>query len=82
MKYIVKKGFIAIDGCSLTVIDYDGISFSVSLVDYTFKNTILGERKAGDEVNVEVDIIGKYLERFGQPIKDSITMEVLQEYGF
>jgi len=82
MKYIVKKGFVAIDGCSLTVIDYDDFSFSVSLVDYTFKNTILGERKAGDEVNIEIDVIGKYTERFTQSSKNGVSWEVLQEYGF
>jgi riboflavin synthase len=82
MKYIVKKGFVAVDGCSLTVVDYDDISFSVSLVAYTLKNTILGERKVGDKVNIEVDIMGKYVEKFNQPGKNGVTWEVLQEYGF
>ena len=82
MNYIVKKGFVAVDGCSLTVVDYDDISFSVSLVDYTLKNTILGERKVGDKVNIEVDIMGKYIEKFNQSGKKGVTWEVLQEYGF
>jgi len=64
MHYIVEKGFIAVDGASLTVIARDDISFSVSLVGYTLEHTILGQRKPGDEVNLEIDIIAKYVESF------------------
>ncbi|MFH1015711.1 MAG: riboflavin synthase, partial [Chloroflexota bacterium] len=64
MRYVVPKGFIAVDGISLTVTGTHNNSFQVSLVDFTLKHTNLGSRKAGDRVNLEVDIIAKYVEQF------------------
>lgn len=81
MRYIVEKGFIAVDGVSLTAVEYDAGSFEVSLVGYTMENTNLGGRKAGDVVNLEVDIIAKYVERLREG-KSPITMEFLAEHGF
>ena len=66
MPYMVNKGFIAVDGVSLTVIDCDDFSFSVSLVTYTREHTTLNNLKPGDMVNIEVDIIAKYVERLKQ----------------
>ncbi|MBI4328727.1 MAG: riboflavin synthase [Chloroflexi bacterium] len=63
LRYIVEKGFIAVDGVSLTVVSVDKESFSVSLVDYTLRNTTLGTAKPGDFANLEVDILAKYVER-------------------
>ncbi len=63
MRYVAPQGFIAVDGVSLTVIDCDKDSFAVSLVAYTREHTTLGHRRSGDEVNIEVDIMAKYLER-------------------
>lgn len=63
MRYIVEKGFIAVDGISLTVVGVQGSTFSVSIIPYTFQHTVLGYRKVGDAVNLEVDILAKYLER-------------------
>lgn len=60
--YIVDKGFVAVDGVSLTVISPQGNNFSVSLVGYTLEHTILGERRPGDMVNIEVDVLAKYVE--------------------
>ncbi len=82
MRYIVEKGFIALDGASLTVTARDNESFQVSVVDYTRQNTILGEMKVGDEVNLEVDIIAKYVEQFVQGRPNGITAEFLQGHGF
>jgi riboflavin synthase len=62
MPYIVEKGFIAIDGVSLTVVERKASSFTVSVIPYTRYNTILGERRPGDVVNLEVDILAKYVE--------------------
>ena len=62
MKYIVEKGFISIDGVSLTVVKKTASHFSVSLVKYTLDHTNLGGMKAGDKVNLETDIIGRYVE--------------------
>jgi len=82
MRYIVEKGFIAVDGASLTVVDKDATSFSVSIVGYTREHTILADRKTGDTVNLEADIIGKYVAEFMKPQGGGITAEFLQEHGF
>ena len=82
MRYIVEKGFIAIDGVSLTVVARDAGSFKVSIVDFTLKNTIIGSRQVGDTVNLEVDIIAKYVERFSQERNSGITLDFLRQQGF
>lgn len=82
MRYVVEKGFIAVDGISLTVVDKDASSFQVSIVDYTFQNTNLGDKRIGDLVNLEVDIIAKYVEQLSQPQRTGVTAEFLQEHGF
>jgi riboflavin synthase len=80
--YIVEKGFIAVDGVSLTVANRDTVSFQVSVVDYTRQHTNLGNRQAGDLVNLEVDVIAKYVEQLGQAQRQGITVDFLQEHGF
>ena len=82
MRYIVEKGFIAVDGVSLTVVTKDASSFQVSVVDFTRKHTTLGSRRVGDQVNLEVDIIAKYVEQLSQPRRSGITVSFLQEHGF
>jgi riboflavin synthase len=82
MPYIVTKGFIAVDGVSLTVIGYDDFSFSVSLVAYTRQRTTLGNRKPGDVVNLEVDVIAKYVERRSLSDNRGVTLNLLEEHGF
>jgi riboflavin synthase len=82
MRYIVSKGFITVDGVSLTVTEKDARSFGVSIVDFTRRNTILAGRKVGDTVNLEADIIGKYVAEFLKPQDSGITAEFLQEHGF
>lgn len=82
MRYVVVKGFIAVDGISLTVVDRDSSSFTVSIVDYTLKNTTLGSRQVGDLVNLEVDIIAKYVEQSRQRDKPAISLDFLRENGF
>lgn len=62
-RYVVEKGSIAVDGVSLTVVDVDDDSFSVSLIPTTLGETILGTRRVGDLVNIEVDAMAKYVER-------------------
>jgi len=64
MRYIVHKGSIALDGISLTVAAVEKESFSVWIIPHTFKVTALAERAVGDAVNLEADILGKYVERF------------------
>lgn len=82
MRYIVTKGFIAVDGVSLTVVAKDASSFRVSLVKYTRKNTSLGHKRIGDLVNLEVDIIAKYVEQVSRAQRPEITTEFLKEHGF
>jgi len=82
MAYIVEKGFIAVDGVSLTVVSRNSGSFRVSLVDYTRRNTVLGKRRVGDTVNLEADIIAKYVEQFSRNGGSGITVDFLQEHGF
>ncbi|MFH0846851.1 MAG: riboflavin synthase [Chloroflexota bacterium] len=83
MRYIVEKGFVAVDGISLTVAARDEHSFEVSIVDYTRQHTNIGGREVGDTVNIEVDIIGKYVEQFMVPKESSgVTLEFLREHGF
>ncbi|KPK22920.1 MAG: riboflavin synthase subunit alpha [Dehalococcoidia bacterium SG8_51_3] len=82
MRYIVDKGFIAVDGVSLTIADLDDVSFAVSLVTYTMGSTTFGGRRTGDIVNLEVDILAKYVERLKGREEQRLTPEFLGEYGF
>ena len=65
-RYVVEKGSITVDGVSLTVVDVDDSMFSVSLIPTTLEQTTLGSRQVGDVVNIEVDVIAKYIERLMQ----------------
>ncbi|MGB2853805.1 MAG: riboflavin synthase [Dehalococcoidia bacterium] len=82
MRYIVRKGFIAVDGVSLTVVECNSSSFEVSLVAYTQQTTNLASKRPGDVVNLEVDIIAKYVERLRGEASSVVTMEFLAEHGF
>ena len=62
-RYIVEKGFVAVDGISLTVTEARDTAFSAAVIPYTFDPTVLRSRSAGDPVNIEVDILAKYVER-------------------
>lgn len=61
--YVVEKGSIAVDGTSLTVMAVDDTSFAVGLIPHTLASTVLGSRRAGDRVNLEVDVLARYVER-------------------
>jgi riboflavin synthase len=82
MNYIVEKGYIAIDGISLTVVARDANSFKISVVDYTLKNTTLGRRRVGDMVNLEADIIAKYVAQLNRKEKPTVDYDFLEEHGF
>lgn len=64
LKYLIYKGSVAIDGISLTVNEVQGIRFSVTVIPHTAGMTTLGFKKIGDTVNLEADMIGKYVEKF------------------
>ncbi len=86
LRYIVEKGSIAVDGISLTVARVTDTSFSVSVIPHTAAQTILGTKKKGDIVNLENDIIGKYVEKLMKPAdtapQSGITMDFLAKNGF
>ena len=63
MRYVVEKGFIAVDGTSLTIVGCGRDVFTVTIIPYTRDNTVFGSRRVGDRVNLEVDIVAKYVER-------------------
>ncbi len=84
LRYIVPKGFICLDGVSLTVVTVTEKNFNLMLVPHTQKHIILTRKTAGYKINIEVDIVGKYVEKFVLPQKaaGSLTMEKLREHGF
>ena len=85
LRYIVEKGSIAIDGISLTVASVNDCDFKVSIIPHTASKTILSEKKIGDVVNLENDIVGKYVEKLLSPVKsdnNGISMETLAKNGF
>ena len=84
LRLVVEKGSIALDGISLTVAATGRNTFSVSIIPHTAAQTVLGRRKVGDLVNLETDIIGKYVEKLMQPANApaGITLEALIENGF
>lgn len=85
LKYIVEKGSITIDGISLTVAKVSETDFSISAIPHTVEQTILKEKRQGDIVNLETDILAKYIEKLLNPTQNEqskITKEFLLEYGF
>jgi riboflavin synthase len=80
----VAKGSVCINGISLTVNTVDREGFSVNIIPHTLAKTTLHALKPGDRVNIETDIIGKYVERLTQPWKggSGLTMKTLAENGF
>ncbi|MBI2305134.1 MAG: riboflavin synthase [Chloroflexi bacterium] len=82
MRYVVTKGFIAVDGISLTVVERNADYFTVSLVSYTQEHTILAQKKPGDLVNLETDILAKYVEQLLKGEGTGLTWEGLTRQGF
>ncbi|MCR5527054.1 MAG: riboflavin synthase [Lachnospiraceae bacterium] len=84
LRGIVMKGSIAIDGVSLTVADVTDSDFSVSVIPHTGEETILLTKRSGDSVNIETDVIGKYVEKMlgGYKSNSGLTMDYLEKIGF
>lgn len=86
LRYILPKGSVAIDGISLTVVDVGESVFSVSLIPHTFKETTLGRKGIGSTVNLETDLIGKYVANFLQGTAErkpsELSLEFLSQHGF
>ncbi len=91
-RYLIAKGSVAVDGVSLTVNSSTDNEFGVSIIPHTAKNTTIGIKRIGDHVNIETDMIGKYVERFltqpgsgkseEMPDKSGIDMDFLAKTGF
>ncbi len=88
MRYVVHKGSVAVDGISLTVADCDGETFSIAIIPHTSERTMLTDKQDGAPVNLEADLIGKYVEKLlsphatggGKP--DGVSLETLKEHGY
>ncbi len=82
-RHLVSKGSVAIDGISLTLIDCRAESFSVGVIPHTFKETTLGDKGVGEFVNLETDVIGKYVYKYtGGASEGNVTEKLLRESGF
>ncbi len=89
LRYIVAKGSVALEGVSLTVAAVNEGGFSVGVIPHTAEQTTIGAKNIGDSFNLEVDIIGKYVEKMLQPVVEAgeekssgITLSLLQEKGY
>lgn len=87
-KYIAHKGSITVDGVSLTVNEVNGAALMLWLIPHTLKETVIGDYKPGTQVNLEVDLVARYLERLlqgdkaAEPVKEDISMAFLAENGY
>lgn len=81
-KYIVYKGSITVNGVSLTVSRSEGNTFCVAIIPHTLENTNLKDLKTGDLVNIETDILGRYVEKFLSTKDNNLTEDFLKENGF
>lgn len=87
-KYIAKKGSICVDGTSLTINAVSGADFDINVIPQTLQETVFGTYKLGSKVNIEVDVIARYLERLllgekaAEPSVKEISIDFLREYGF
>ncbi|MGA8941807.1 MAG: riboflavin synthase [Thermoactinomyces sp.] len=84
-RYMIEKGSVAVNGISLTIVEVGATEFTVSLIPHTIKNTQLRDAKQGDMVNIEVDMIGKYLHKWLNDKSGSagtITWDHLKKHGF
>ncbi|HEX2329955.1 MAG TPA: riboflavin synthase [Candidatus Angelobacter sp.] len=81
-RYIVAQGSITVEGISLTIARLEGTRVEIAIIPHTFANTNLSRLKAGSAVNVEVDVVAKYVERLTQPRTNTLTREELMRRGF
>jgi len=88
LRYTIRKGSVAVDGISLTVVDVGEDAFSISIIPHTMAQTTLGFKRPGDRVNIESDVIAKYVERLLKPradeggAKGGLDIGFLAEHGF
>ncbi len=82
MRYIIHKGSVTLDGISLTVAKISNDRFTVSIIPHTASETTLLDKRTGDKINIECDVIGKYIEKFTRKQGSGITAKFLKENGF
>ncbi len=82
LEYVVMKGSITLDGISLTVADVRNDRFTVSVIPHTAKETTILDHITGDSINIECDVIGKYVKQFTAKTQSGITMDFLKDNGF
>jgi riboflavin synthase len=80
--YVAKKGSVTVDGVSLTVNDVRGAAFDVNIIPHTAEVTIIGDYSVGTKVNVEVDLVARYIERLLSKDHEGLSMEFLKEHGY
>ncbi len=81
-RYVAKKGSVCLDGVSLTINEVSGNTFEVNIIPHTADVTILGDYKVGTVVNVEVDLLARYIERLLSKDEDGISIEFLKAHGY
>ena len=81
-RYIVRKGSVAVDGISLTVNEQSATTFTVNVIPYTASQTTIVHRVLGDKVNIETDILGRYVENFLKGQKEGVDLDFLYRYGY
>ena len=81
-RYVARKGSVTIDGVSLTVNDVSATSFEVNIIPHTADVTIIGDYAAGTKVNIEVDLLARYIERLLAKDGEGLSMEFLKEHGY
>ena len=80
---MIEKGSVSVEGISLTIVNVTDGTFSVALIPYTLTSTTLGHKKIGDQVNIEIDMLGKWVKKILKKENDAgITREQLSEQGF
>jgi len=81
-RYVARKGSVTVDGVSLTVNDVKDATFEVNIIPHTAEVTIIGEYSVGTRVNVEVDLLARYIERLLGDDNDGLSMDFLKEHGY
>ena len=81
-RMMIEKGSVAVDGISLTIVEVSADAFSVAVIPHTLENTALGAKNPGDRVNIEVDMIGKWVAKLLGKEDAPLTREKLERYGF
>ena len=81
-RYVAKKGSICVDGVSLTINEVSGSTFDLNIIPHTAAVTIIGDYVVGTNVNVEVDLLARYLERLISKDSDGISLDFLKAHGY